>query len=196
MRAGPERPGGRRLENAASRPAQSPAGPPDVGGGDGGQPPPTASQPEPRPGSSRRPATARRSRPSPLPAAPCAARIPGGSAAPAQPTSPEGVQPAPLLLLPASPVPLRFQNSAASEEARSTPRSSPPPLRCYWRRSTAFIESVFPMIQLWTSGKGGVYEIGRNEVNTTQTEVLTVEIMKRYQRAGREGGLNDPPWDD
>ncbi|XP_045297332.1 translation initiation factor IF-2-like [Leopardus geoffroyi] len=171
--------GGKTRPDSPAR-RQPRAGPPDVGGGDGdgGQPPPTASQPEPRPGSPRRPAAARRSRPSPLPAAPGAARIPGGSAAPAQPTSPEGVQPAPLLLLPALPVPLRFQNSAASEEARSTPRSSPPPLRCHWRRSTAFIESVFPMIQLWTSGKGGVYEVGRNEVNTTQTEVLTVEIMK------------------
>lgn len=59
--------GGTRPDSPARRQPKAGPGPPDVGGGDGGQPPPTARQPEPRPGSRLQP----RSRAtSPLPAAP------------------------------------------------------------------------------------------------------------------------------
>lgn len=38
---------------------------------------------------------------------------------------------------------------------------------------SAFLESVSPKIQFWTSGKGRVFTVGQNEVRTAQTRVLS-----------------------
>nr|XP_025718455.1 basic proline-rich protein-like [Callorhinus ursinus] len=152
LRGGSERPGGGRRGKrgraggrAGAGAGLGPAGPPDVGGGDGGQPPPSASQPEPRPDSPRQPRRGPPRRPAPEPpelrcrlrpappppparradprrvgSPPGAADVPGGR--PARPAPPP----------PGLARPSRFPELGSSRRGAfrpSPPRSSPPPLR-------------------------------------------------------------------
>nr|XP_044633075.1 translation initiation factor IF-2-like [Equus asinus] len=114
-------------------------GPPDVGGGTGGNPrPPRANLSAARARGAARPGphrgAARPWRPGPLPAALCAASRcaparTGGSAAPTAAGTPAGRPARPLSLLRlllASPAPLRVHSEAASEEKRSARRLPDP----------------------------------------------------------------------